>query len=127
MAIAVPSIRAALPAFELISGASGSPIETVPAQKVNVVFVGTAGCRLELVEPAGSDSPIARFLGRRGPGLHHIAYRVADIATVLADLAARGYHLIDAAPRAGAHGRLVAFIHPRSTSDVLIELVQDVR
>lgn len=123
--IAVPSIRAALPAFEHISGASGSRPEPVPAQGVNVVFLGTAGCRLELIEPIGPESPIARFLDRRGPGLHHVAYRVDDIARVLDDLAGRGFELIDRAPRPGAHGRLVAFIHPRSANGVLTELVQD--
>jgi methylmalonyl-CoA epimerase len=125
VAIAVPSIRAALPALELISGAPGSPAEAVESQGVNVVFIGTAGCRLELLEPTGPDSPVARFLDRRGPGLHHIAYRVTDLAAVLEDLGQRGFELIDRTPRAGAHGRLVAFIHPRSAGGVLIELVQD--
>jgi methylmalonyl-CoA epimerase len=125
VAIAVPSLSAALPAFELVSGATGSPLEAVPSQGVNVVFVGGAGCRLELLEPASPDSPVARFLAKRGPGLHHIAYRVTDLESVLTDLANRGFELIDRKPRAGAHGRLVAFIHPRSTNGVLTELVQD--
>jgi methylmalonyl-CoA/ethylmalonyl-CoA epimerase len=125
VAIAVPSLGAALPAFELVSGAPGSPVETVPSQGVNVVFVGGAGCRLELLEPTSPDSPVARFLAKRGSGLHHIAYRVTDLEAVLTDLGNRGFELIDRKPRAGAHGRLIAFIHPRSTNGVLTELVQD--
>jgi methylmalonyl-CoA epimerase len=125
VAIAVPSIAAALPLFESLSGASGSLPEHIPEQGVNVVFVGSAGTRLELIEPARPDSPVARFLERRGPGLHHIAYLVPDIAAALAAWVAQGYAAIDATPRAGAHGRRVAFLHPRSAQGVLIELVQD--
>jgi methylmalonyl-CoA epimerase len=124
VAIAVPSIDASLPAFELVSGAVGSRPEHVAGQRVNVVFLGTGDTRLELIEPAGPESPIARFLEKRGPGIHHIAYRVPDIEAALATLADRGYQLIDPEPRAGAGGHRVAFIHPRSTHGVLIELVE---
>jgi len=125
VAIAVASIDEALPVFELLTGGVGSPRERVESQGVDVVFVGTGVGRLELIEPVSPDSPVARFLEKRGPGLHHLAYRVPDIEAALARLSAAGMRLIDERPRPGAHGRLVAFIHPASTGGVLIELVQE--
>jgi methylmalonyl-CoA/ethylmalonyl-CoA epimerase len=125
VAIAVPSIAEALPLFELLTGGAGSPRERVDAQGVDVAFVGTGTGRIELIEPISADSGVARFLERRGPGLHHLAYRVPDLEAALADLAARGVRLIDERPREGAHGRRVAFIHPASTGGVLIELVEE--
>jgi len=122
--IAVPSIPAALPVFELLSGVAGSRIERVESQGVDVAFVGGTGCLVELIEPIRPDSPVARFIERRGPGLHHIAYRVSDLAAELERLVTQGFELIDRQPRAGAHGRRVAFIHPRSTNGVLTELVE---
>jgi methylmalonyl-CoA epimerase len=125
VAIAVASIDEALPVFELLTGGVGSPRERVESQGVDVVFVGTGVGRLELIEPVSPDSPVARFLEKRGPGLHHLAYRVPDIEAALARLSAAGMRLIDERPRPGAHGRLVAFVHPASTGGVLIELVQE--
>lgn len=125
VAIAVASIDEALPVFELLTGGVGSPRERVESQGVDVVFVGTGVGRVELIEPVSPDSPVARFLEKRGPGLHHLAYRVPDIEAALARLSAAGMRLIDERPRPGAHGRLVAFIHPASTGGVLIELVQE--
>ena len=81
--------------------------------------------RLELLEPTAADSPIAKFLGKRGAGIHHIAVAVDDIRSALADLKAKGARLIDETPRAGASGCLVAFIHPSSTGGVLLELVEE--
>jgi methylmalonyl-CoA epimerase len=125
VAIAVASIDEALPVFELLTGGVGSPRERVESQGVDVVFVGTGVGRIELIEPVSEDSPVARFLAKRGPGLHHLAYRVPDIEAALAQASASGMRLIDERPRPGAHGRLVAFIHPASTGGVLIELVQE--
>jgi methylmalonyl-CoA/ethylmalonyl-CoA epimerase len=113
-----------LPALEAVTGARGSRPERVEAQGVEVCFLGTGFGKIELVRPLGPDSPVARFLTRRGTGLHHIAYRVADIDTTLQRLATDGMELIDRVPRPGAHGHRVAFIHPRSTGGVLVELVQ---
>ena len=127
VAIAVPSISVALPVFESLSGSKGSPIEAVPEQRVNVCFVGAQGTRIELIEPAAPDSPVSRFLEKRGSGLHHIAYRVPDIAAALEAWTKRGYQALDAAPRMGAHGRLVAFLHPHAAHGVLVELVQEAR
>jgi methylmalonyl-CoA/ethylmalonyl-CoA epimerase len=124
VAIAVESIDDVLPALEAVTGAPGSRRERVMDQGVEVCFLGTGFGKIELVRPLGPDSPVARFLARRGPGLHHIAYQVTDIEGTLQGLADGGMELIDRVPRAGAHGHRVAFIHPRSTGGVLIELVQ---
>lgn len=125
VAIAVPSITAALPLFESLIGGISSPIETVPAQRVNVAFVGTGTGRLELLEPTSPESTVQKFLDRRGSGLHHIAYRVPDLRAALSRLAAAGVRLIDREPRAGVGGHRIAFIHPASTHGVLIELVEE--
>jgi methylmalonyl-CoA epimerase len=123
VAIAVASIADVQPILESITGATGSPVETVAAQQVNVTFIGSGTGRIELLEPTAPDSTVGRFLDRRGPGLHHIAYRVPDLEAALARLAAEGYELIDETPRPGAGGHRVAFLHPRGTGGVLIELV----
>ena len=118
--VAVPSIRESVATFEPISGATCSSIEELPGHDVNVAFVGS----IELIEPRSSASPVARFLARRGPGIHHVAYRVSNLRATLQDLNTRGFQLIDEEPRPGARGHLVAFIHPKSTAGTLIELVQ---
>ncbi len=122
VAIAVPSIRDALPRYELLLGAASSHIEHVAGQGVAVTFLG-GRVPLELIEPTDPDSGIARFLDRRGPGLHHVAFRTTDIRSDLQRLRDAGWRLIDDAPRQGAGGHQVAFIHPETTG-VLIELVQ---
>lgn len=99
--------------------------EDVPSQQVRVRFVECDGARLELIEATDDVSPVARFLARRGPGLHHVALAVADLPAVLASLSARGVRLIDDVPRVGAHGRAIAFVHPSSTGGVLVELVEE--
>lgn len=121
--IAVPSISAVLPLFELITGGKSSPVERVAAQHVDVAFIG-AGPGIELLQPTGAESTIQRFLDKRGAGLHHIAYRVDDIEAALAHLAKAGIRLIDQHGRPGARGHRVAFLHPQSTSGVLVELVE---
>ncbi len=118
--VAVPSIRESAATFEPIMGATCSGIEELPGHDVNVAFVGS----IELIEPRSDASPVARFLTRNGPGIHHVAYRVSDLRATLQDLNTRGFRLLDEEPRAGARGHLVAFIHPKSTDGTLIELVQ---
>ena len=120
VAIAVSSIEEAAPLFERLSGRAGSPPEELPAQGVRVAFCG----QVELLEPLRADTTVGRFLERRGQAIHHIAYRSRDLQSDLDDLAARGVELIDASPRPGARGHLVAFLHPRSTGGILVELVQ---
>ena len=124
VAIAVESIDRALPILKAVTGAESSSRERVEAQGVALVFLGSGDGKLELLEPLGPDSPVGRFLEKRGPGLHHIAYRVPDIRAALADLADQGFELVDTEPRPGARGHQVAFLHPRSTGGVLIELVE---
>jgi methylmalonyl-CoA epimerase len=118
--IAVPSIQESAAMFEPITGATCSRIEELPEHDVNVAFIGS----IELIEPRSDSSRVARFLARHGPGLHHIAYRVPDLLSTLQHLNTREFQLIDKAPRPGARGDTVAFIHPKSTGGTLIELVQ---
>jgi len=122
--IAVQSLDASLPLFESIVGAPGTGRETVDSQGVEVVFVGSGPGRVELLAPTRDDSPVAKFLAKRGPGMHHVCYRVPDVAAALEAFEREGYALIDQEPRAGAHGHRVAFLHPRSTGGVLVELLE---
>jgi methylmalonyl-CoA epimerase len=124
VAIAVESIAETLPLLELITGQTGSMRETNLDQGVELVFLGTGGGKVELLEPTDADTPVGRFLAKRGPGLHHIAYRVADLPGALRQLKARGVRLIDEEPRRGAHGHRIAFVHPKSAGGVLVELVE---
>jgi LAO/AO transport system kinase len=106
-------------------GVSGTAPEAVASQSVQVRFLDSGAARLEIVEPMAPDSPISRFLARRGAGLHHVAFRVPRLAATLDDLAGRGVRLIDRTPRPGAEGRLVAFVHPSSTGGLLVELIEE--
>jgi len=101
-------------------------IEEVAEKGVRVAMLPIGETRIELLEPTGEDSPIAKFLEKRGPGIHHIAVRVPDIRATLAGLKESGARLIDETPRVGAGGCLVAFIHPSTTNGVLLELVEDI-
>jgi methylmalonyl-CoA/ethylmalonyl-CoA epimerase len=121
--VAVRDLTAALEAWAQL-GLYPSHREEVPGDRVRVAFLPFPGGRLELLEPLGDDSPVGRFLARRGEGLHHLAYQVDDIEATLASIRTQGGRLIDEAPRAGAHGSRVAFIHPATMGGVLVELVQ---
>jgi methylmalonyl-CoA/ethylmalonyl-CoA epimerase len=96
--------------------------EEVPSQRVRAHFIPVGESTLELLEATADDSPIAKFVAKRGPGLHHVCLRVDDIKAALAELKSRGVRLIDETPRPGAHQSLVAFLHPASTHGVLVEL-----
>jgi methylmalonyl-CoA/ethylmalonyl-CoA epimerase len=122
--VAVASLDDAIPLFEAMTGARATGRERVESQEVEVVFLGSGAGRVELLAPLGPTSPIARFLERRGPGMHHLCYRVPDLRAALEEHHAAGYELIDPEPRAGAHGHRVAFLHPRSTGGVLLELLE---
>jgi methylmalonyl-CoA epimerase len=122
--IAVANLGEALKFYRDALGLEIEPPEDVPSQRVKVHFIRTGDAALELLEATAEDSLIAKYVQKRGPGLHHITLRVDDIAAALAQLKARGVRLIDDAPRPGAHGSLVAFIHPSSAHGVLVELTQ---
>lgn len=125
VAIAVESLSEARAMYEGALGMSAEAVEYVADQKVNVLVLYAGTQRIELVEPAAEDSPISGFLAKRGPGLHHLAYRVDDLERALAVLREAGVRMIDQAPRPGAHGTRIAFVHPKATGGVLSELVED--
>jgi methylmalonyl-CoA/ethylmalonyl-CoA epimerase len=122
--IAVANLDDALAFYRDALGLEVEVPEDVPSQRVRAHFIPAGEGALELLEATAEDSPIAKYISRRGPGLHHITLRVDDIAAALARLKSRGVRLIDEAPRPGAHGSLVAFIHPASAHGVLVELRQ---
>jgi methylmalonyl-CoA epimerase len=122
--IAVKDLEASLAFFRDALGLHVEPPEEVSSQRVRAQFVSTGPSTLELLAATSPDSPIAKFLEKRGPGLHHITLRVDDIHEALAQLRARGVRLIDEAPRPGAEGATIAFIHPSSAQGVLVELMQ---
>ena len=122
--IAVASLDEALAFYRDALGLEVEVPEDVPSQRVRAHFMRAGGAALELLEATAEESPIAKFVAKRGPGLHHITLRVDDIAAALERLKARGVRLIDEVPRPGAHGSLVAFIHPSSAHGVLVELTQ---
>jgi methylmalonyl-CoA epimerase len=126
--IAVGSLADSLAFFRDAMGLEVDQPEDVASQRVRAHFVFTAdgpdGAKLELLEATAEDSPIAKYVAKRGAGMHHIALRVDDVEAALAQLKARGVRLIDESPRDGAHGTRVAFVHPASTHGVLVELVQ---
>ena len=124
LGIAVRSIEEASRFYREVLGLDDRGGEEIPDQRVRVVFFQVGEVRVELLEPTAEDSPIARFLAKRGPGLHHVAYRVEDLPAALAALRSAGVRLIDQAPRQGAHGMSIAFAHPGSTAGVLTEFCQ---
>ena len=122
--IAVADLREALAFYRDALGLEIEAPEEVAAQRVRAHFIPAGEAALELLEATADDSPIAKYVAKRGPGLHHITLRVDDIRAALARLKERGVRLIDETPREGAHGSLVAFIHPSSAHGVLVELKQ---
>jgi methylmalonyl-CoA/ethylmalonyl-CoA epimerase len=120
--IAVPSITTALAFYRDVLGIAPGPPET--ADGATIVALPFGDVQVELLEPRSPDSPIAKFLSRRGPGIHHICYRVPDLDRALAQCRAAGYELVDATPRIGAGKRRIAFVHPRATAGILLELTE---
>jgi methylmalonyl-CoA/ethylmalonyl-CoA epimerase len=122
--IAVGNLSEALAFYRDALGLEVDAPEEVASERVRAHFIPVGEAALELLEATADDSPIAKYVGTRGPGLHHITLRVDDIGAALAQLKARGVRLIDDTPRAGAHRSLVAFIHPAGAHGVLVELKQ---
>ncbi len=122
--IAVKSLDEAIPYYENILGLKCYSIEEVADQKVRTAFFMIGQTKLELLEPMSEDSTIAAFIEKRGEGLHHMAFAVEGLADVLNETAEKGVRLIDKAPRKGAEGLQIAFLHPKSTGGVLTELCE---
>jgi len=123
LGIAVRSLNAALEFYEKQLGFSVSLRETVPREKVNVAMLPAGESRIELLEASQPDSVIAKFIERRGEGLHHVALKVPDLAATVERLKGQGARLLNE-PRQGAGGHLYVFVHPSSTGGVLLELIQ---
>ncbi|MFQ3583161.1 MAG: methylmalonyl-CoA epimerase [Chloracidobacterium sp.] len=124
LGIAVESIEKALDFYQAALGLTLTHTETVNEQGVRVAMLPIGESRIELLEPTGPETPVGKFISKRGGGIHHICVGVDDIEATLARLKAQGIPLIDETPRLGAEGCLVAFVHPKGTGGVLVELSQ---
>jgi methylmalonyl-CoA/ethylmalonyl-CoA epimerase len=124
LGIAVSSLEQSLPFWADALGLDVAAIETVDSEGVKVAMLPAGRSRIELLEPLGDDSPVAKFIAGRGQGIHHVTFEVADVEAALRRLKARGVRVIGDAPRDGAEGSRVAFLHPKSTGGVLVELVE---
>jgi methylmalonyl-CoA/ethylmalonyl-CoA epimerase len=122
--IAVKSLDESLPFYRDILGMALAGVEEVVEQKVRVAMLLVGESKIELLEPTSDESPVAKFLEKNGPGIHHLAYEVEDIEVAIAGLMAKGTRMIDEKPRDGAHGTRIAFVHPKGSNGVLTELCQ---
>ncbi len=125
LGIAVKSLEAAIPYYENVLGLKCYAIEEVADQKVKTAFFKIGQTKLELLEPTSPESAVAKFIEKKGEGIHHLAFAVGDgVANALAEVEAKGVQLIDKAPRKGAEGLNIAFLHPKTTCSVLTELCE---
>lgn len=127
LGIAVPDAAAARRVFEDLLGLPVVSVEDVPEQRVHVVKLDAGGTHLELLESTDPDGPVGKYVAKRGAGIHHLTLRVEGLDAMLAELAAKGVELIDRTPRVGAGGARIAFLHPRSTAGILVELCEEPR
>lgn len=125
MGIAVLDLDASVSEYTRLLGVAPTHRERVDDQGVEEVLFPTGSSFIQLLGALGPDTPVGRFLSARGPGLHHVAYRVGDIEAALTHLRAEGAQLIDQSPRPGSRNTMIAFVHPRSMGGVLVELVQE--
>ncbi len=123
--IAVKDIQAVLGFYSEALGLENLGFEVVEDQGVRVAFLPVGESRLELLEPLNDESPVAKFIAKRGEGIHHICLDVDSVSESLEEMKERGLQVIDHAPRPGAHHKMIAFVHPKASSGVLIELSQD--
>ncbi len=124
LGVAVPSLAEGLALYRDLLGFAVDFEEEVTSERVRVAGLVAGDAHVELLEPTTADSPIAKFLAKKGPGLHHVAIEVKGLAELLPRLKAKGVMLLDDTPRPGAHGTKVAFIHPKGALGVLVELVE---
>jgi len=124
LGIAVKSLEQSVPVFEKIFGVKAGELEYVSEQKVNVRKISLENCDVELLEGTDLDSPITKFIEKKGEGIHHCSFEVTDIAKALNELKEEGVKLIDDTPRTGADDMLIAFLHSKATAGVLMELAQ---
>jgi methylmalonyl-CoA/ethylmalonyl-CoA epimerase len=127
IAIAVSSMQDALSNFERLYGITAEHTEEIASDKVSEAMLPIGNTYLQLLEPSDPESTVAKFIEKRGQGLHHIAIRVDDLASTLAHLKREGAELLDSEPRIGGGGHRVAFVHPKTTNGILIELVEHKR
>lgn len=124
--VAVKNLDEAIGVYRDILGFKLLGVHVLTERKVKVAFLSTGGeTQIELLEPIGSDSPVAKFLENRGEGIHHVAVKVDNIENVLEEFKKKGVMLVDEKPRTGVEGRKIAFVHPKSTKGVLLELVME--
>ena len=120
--VAVSDLSAATAFYQNVLGAVPKPLEA--ADGAVIVSLPFGDVDVELLEPETDDGPVAKFIAKRGPGIHHICFRVPDLDAALQRCRDQGYRLVDENPRVGAHGRRIAFVHPKSTSGILLELTE---
>lgn len=125
--IAVKDLSAANSLFQSLLGRQAYKVEEVASEGVRTSFFEVSGVKIELLEATRPDSPIARFIEKRGEGIHHLAFEVEDINKSLEDYRSRGFELINERPKDGADNKSIAFLHPKSTNGVLVELCQEKR
>ena len=125
LGIAVKDLAAALQFYQEALGLQSVHTEVVEDQGVRVAMIPIGESRIELLEPLSPTTPVGKFIESRGEGIHHLAVEVDDVQRHLDDLTSKGVILIDKAPRSGAHGKKIAFVHPKSTRGLLLELCQD--
>jgi methylmalonyl-CoA/ethylmalonyl-CoA epimerase len=123
LGVAVADLDDAVETYERLFGATVESREILADQGVSAASVIVGGDRIELLEPTGDDTPVGRFIAKRGPGMHHVAYEVGDVAAVLRELRSAGAELIDERPRKGLYGMQIAFVHPHAVHGVLTEVV----
>jgi methylmalonyl-CoA/ethylmalonyl-CoA epimerase len=124
LAVVVPDMEASLAFWRDALGMTIRQVREVPSEQAQVAFLPTGGSELELVRPTTADSGLARYIEKRGPGMHHVCLEVDDLSGMIVQLQSKGVRLINAEPRLGSDGRQYAFVHPESTGGVLVELYQ---
>jgi len=123
--VAVRSLEESLAFYQKTLGLEVHETEEIPEQKVRVAMLAVGETNIELLEPTSADSPIAKFLDKKAPGIHHVAFRVTDLDKILADLKDKGIRLINEKSMEGAGGKRIAFVHPAATGGILLELCQE--